>query len=185
MNKTLKVIATSLLLMAPIAWADLEITPETVSKMKNVFSSFKQLDLQALDQDNVDSTPLDTTEGSRMMMEKINASPFKAKAIIAVQDNGFESIESFFEFVGRVRSASIAHSFQNNNIPNTDIELDDYVGRLKQQGVPAEVIEEMRGELQNSINTYKEMTEAAETAKPEDVEAIKKYPEVMDVLAEE
>lgn len=183
MKKRIITLIAGLCLAAPLAWAQPLLTPETAANMQKVFTGFSQFedDIPGLGEEDEGISPL-TPEGRAEIVEAIKASSQHAKALELVKDNGFDCLESFFDYVGRVSSASIAFGLETNGVAEVDMDMSGYMENLKQQGIPPEMLAEMEGQMASTLAMTKEMNAAAKAAKPEDIAAIKKYPEIMKIL---
>lgn len=167
---------------APLAWAQPPLTPETAANLQKVFTGLSQFedDIPGASEEDEGISPL-TPEGRAEIVAAIKASSQHAKALKLVKDHGFDSLESFFEFAGRVASASLAFGLEANRIGGAEVETDmnAYMDYLRQQGTSQEEIESHMAIILAANN---EMLTAAKTAKPEDIAAIKKHPEIMKIL---
>lgn len=185
MKKLLSTLVMSVCLVAQWAWAEMPLTPETATKMQKVITGFSAFedDIPGMSEDGEDdgASPM-TEEGRKAIVATIKASPHHGKALQLVKANGFESLESFFEFVGRVSSASLAYGLETNGVSEVDIDMSGYMENLKQQGISPEMLAQIQSEMAATVEMTKAMNASAKTAKPADIAALKKYPEIMRIL---
>lgn len=179
-------VVASFCLLTPMVWAELALTPETVAKMQKVINAFNEIEEKnpGLNKDNEDNkSSIMTVEGRKKIVDDLNASPLKNEALKVLKANGFESPEVFFDLFGRVAAASIALTIEANSGGDSGKGMEEYIASLKlqQQGASPEIM----ASIQESLELAKEMTVAAKAAKPEDIAALKKYPEILQLLESE
>lgn len=183
MNKIINALLVSLCLVAPTVLAEMPLTPETAANMQKVMTGFSALeqDMPELSEDEEGASPL-TPEGRQRIVEQIKASPQHDKALKLVKTHGFESLDAFFDFMGRVSSASLAYGLETNGVSEVDLDMSGYMENLKQQGLPPEMLAQLQREMAATVEMTRSMNAAAKTARSADVEALKKYPEILQIL---
>lgn len=183
MNKIINTFLVSLCLVATTALAEMPLTPQTAANMQKVMAGFSVLeqDMPEMSEEEEGASPL-TPEGRKHIVEQIKASPQHGKALKLVKDHGFESLEAFFDFMGRVSSASLAFGLETNGVSEVDMDMSGYMENLKQQGLPPEMLAQIQNEMAATMAMTKSMNAAAKTANPADVAALKKYPEILKIL---
>lgn len=183
MKFLLTTLFATFILLTQAVWAEMAITPEAADQVKKTFTALEALGKKHPELQNRldnDESSFLTKEGRNKIIAYLNASPVKAEATKVVKAHGFSDIQDFFDFSSRLTSAAFAYSKQTNT-QFVDVDtLEKNIIEMKKSGASQENI----ANFEELLKFAKDMDTAAKTAKPADIAAMKKYPQILEQMQE-
>lgn len=165
------------LVLSPIAWAETELNAD---ELKKFFSTGERLE------DTSEKFPALNEESDEFLLQGDNQALIdrlkKAGALEAVsaevKKNGYESMDEYINMTKRIMAAYFAVQLEQtpeySSAEDMRKMIDSQKQQLKDNGVAPEMIEQMMASVNEQLEQLVTLFDFAETARAEDVAAVKK-----------
>lgn len=167
----------SCLILTPMAWGETKLDSEALQKFFQTGEQLEQVSGK-YPQLNEQSDEFLLNGDNEALLERLQKAGALQEVNAVVKENGYESMDEYIDVTKRIMAAYFAVQLEQTPEYSSAEEMRQMVAAQKKEleanGVAPEMVEQMMESVQQQLEQLDTLFAFAETAKPEDVAAVKR-----------